>query len=105
MTYIPVNYDLFHTNEGSNSSFKLQITIDPDLVFQRFSVFNRGKSSNYFKFGFCDESGVEYIIQCVRINADQQDWQTVVTLQDSLNPLNDVKTFFQWLADNFEIGI
>jgi hypothetical protein len=119
MTFIPHNVgETSYLPTVPITSWKLQNSIRPELIIERFSFFRRNKREQnttrcqYHKVGFCDESGVEYKIEFIRLAEpglmadllEDKDWQAVVTIYDSLDPLKDVEKFVLWLDANFKFG-
>jgi hypothetical protein len=78
------------------TSFTLQVQINPKKVVKRYKQFKFNKYLN--EFGFCDETGAEYLVHCFM---HDRGWGTVVTISDSLDPVKDINEFFYWLNDNF----
>jgi len=81
------------------SSFTLQIRINPKKVVKRYKMFKFNKYLS--EFGFCDETGAEYLVQCINRDDEKNSWATVVTISDSLDPVKDVNVFYDWLNENF----
>jgi hypothetical protein len=88
----------------SPQSFTIQIAISPKKIIKRFKQFIFDKLLSEFRF--CDEYGVEYIVQCIsgreNVSPFLYKWTTVITVIDSFNPVEDINKFVYWLSDNFK---